>query len=106
MMTSKQAFIRLLKELGMYKVYCDDVKLAGEYRILDYNDFFSYLIDGSFPWRRTRHETLYRAIYESSCSWYTPSLLLGYDICFETDIKKLKAIVKEYINVINKPESK
>ena len=103
-MTSKQAFIRLLKELGMYKVYCDDVRLAGEYRVLDYNDLFSYLIDGSFLWDRTRHRVLYRAIYESTCSWYTPSLLLGYNKCFETDIEHLKSIVKENINIINTPD--
>ena len=100
-MTYKQAFIRLLKELGIYKVYIEDLKIGKRHHIDDYCDLFSYLINLSLVWRMTRHEKLYTHLNYSIHSSFTPSYLIYHD----EEIKELKVIVDRYINDTNKPDN-
>ena len=101
-MTDKQAFIRLLKELGIYKVYMDDLKLAtsGKHKIVDYNNHtFSYLMDRSFTWDDTRHYELYWHLSWADCAHNLPIAILNNEYIREL----LRQIVNAYINVTNKP---
>ena len=100
MITDRKAFIRLLKELGIYRVYLEDLKIGKRFRIDNYCETFSYLIDLTLVWRRTRHMKLYDHLNCSDYSSFTPSYLIYYD----EGVKKLKGIVDRYINDTNKPD--
>ena len=104
-MTEKQAFMRVLKELGIYRVYLEDLKVAsaqnsGPSFPGTYDDSFSELIDWSFVWSRTRHMELYKHLHNTTFSEAPSSMILDD----EYSLMKLRKIVHDYINIVNDPE--
>ena len=102
-MTEKQAFMRVLKELGIYRVYLEDLKIASAHSgprfITTYDDSFAELIDWSFSWARTRHKELYLHLNNTIYAEAPSSMLLDN----EYSLMKLRKIVRDYIDVVNDP---
>lgn len=89
---------RLMKELGLYKVYIKDRKMTGHedpFKIADdigKGHTLSYLIDISFIWDNTRHNTMWKELCLSTDARWEEVL---NDRC---EIQRLKDIVNTYIH--------
>ena len=97
-MTEKQAFMRVLKELGIYNVYLNDREVAGYGRTFPKFSSFkapylNYYIMNSFYWSVTKHRRMWIHMYRSTAGIYTCEEILWDDGL----INELKTIVKEYI---------
>ena len=97
-MTDKQAFIRLLKELGIYNVYLNDREVARKGRTFPkFNTFITphlkHHIMKSFCWSATKHQRMWMHIYSSCAGIYTCEKILWNDDM----MNELKIIVKECI---------
>lgn len=89
---------RLMKELGLYRVYIEDRKITGHEDPFNIaNDIgkensFSHLIDCSFCWESTRHDTMWRELCLSTNAKWAEVL---NDRC---EMQRLKEIVNIYIH--------
>lgn len=97
-MTDRQAFVRLLKELGIYNVYLNDREVAGYGRTFPkfssfHAPYLNYYIMNSFCWTVTKHRRMWIYMYTSTAGIYTCEQILWNDGL----INELKTIVEEYI---------
>ena len=98
-MTGEQAFKRILKDIGIYTVYLNDRKTAGERWGFPNNTAgmpLRHIINWSFVWDETGHSSMWRRLYQASVS-ISPCEELIKDYYYDSYINCLNKIVKEYI---------
>ena len=96
-MTGKQAFKRILKDIGIYTVYLNDRKTAGEWYGFPNNTEgmpLRHIINWSFCWDETDHGTMWRRLYQASVSISSCEELIK-DYYYDSYINCLTKIVKE-----------
>ena len=93
-------FKRVLKELGIYKVYLEDRKRVGVHGILHIKQTLmgdphplNSFINCSFCWSDTNHETMWLRLYQTKAAQYTCEEVLMNDAA----MTELKYVVKRYI---------
>ena len=100
---SEKLFIRLLKELGIFKLWVNNrtcyLERSGYdkerirkdiFSCVHYGDSFKRIIDNGLIWRHTDCEKLLEELYSTEASGYAPLVILD-DF---NKLKKLKEIVK------------
>ena len=99
-MTGKQAFKRILKDIGIYTVYLNDRKMAGERYGFPNNTAgvpLRHIINCSFCWDETGHSTMWRRLYQARVSISSCEELIK-DHYYDSYINSLTKIVKECIS--------
>lgn len=99
-MTGKQAFKRILKDIGIYTVYLNDRKTVGERRGFPNNTAgmpLSHIINCSFCWDETSHKTMWCRLCQASPSRFSCEELIK-DYYYDSYINCLNRIVKECIS--------